>query len=68
MKLFTSIDRCVVCGEYVPEGSMVCAKCQEEMREKHHKAKIGKYEVWEDRRKKAVRRGKVRLEEYEDEV
>ena len=57
-------DRCVICGDYVPEGRMVCAKCEEEMNSKHHKPKHGKEEIGEDRRKR-IRRGKVRFEEYE---
>ena len=64
--MFSSEDRCVICGDYVPEGVMVCVKCQEEMHEKHHKYKMGKVEVWEDKRKKTVRRGKIRLNEDED--
>lgn len=60
-------DRCVVCGEYVPEGRMICAKCEAEANMKHHKPKKGKLEVWEDKRKRTVRRGKIRLEEMEDE-
>lgn len=59
-------DYCVICGEYVPEGSMVCAKCQAEMQTKRHKPKMGKAEVWEDKRKKVMKRGKVRFNEDEE--
>ena len=24
-----SVDRCVMCGEYVPEGRMICHKCED---------------------------------------
>ena len=27
-------DTCVVCGEYVVEGTMVCHKCEQESKEK----------------------------------
>lgn len=67
MKLFMCVneDHCVICGDYVPEGRMVCAKCEEEMSAKHHKTKFGKETIGEDRRKK-IKRGKIRLEEVEE--
>lgn len=27
-------DRCVVCGKYVPEGSMVCPECLKKINDK----------------------------------
>lgn len=27
------VDRCVMCGAYVPEGRMVCLECEEESKE-----------------------------------
>ena len=27
----SNTDRCVICGEYVPEGRMVCIKCENEV-------------------------------------
>ena len=27
----SNTDRCVICGEYVPEGRMVCIKCENEI-------------------------------------
>lgn len=37
-------DKCVMCGEYVPEGRMVCEKCESEInsREKKEKKDEGK--------------------------
>lgn len=26
-----NIDRCVCCGEYVPEGQMVCCRCRKKV-------------------------------------
>lgn len=28
------MNTCVICGEYVPEGIMVCINCQKEIMEK----------------------------------
>lgn len=28
------MDTCVICGEYVPEGTMACINCQKEIIEK----------------------------------
>lgn len=50
------IDRCVICGDYIPEGQQVCDKCREDTNKK-----VGKYRVEErDYRtgKKKVRRQK----------
>lgn len=65
--MYINEDHCVICGDYVPEGRMVCPKCEAEANMKHYKQKKGKLEVWEDKRKRTVRRGKVRLEEMEEE-
>lgn len=27
------VDRCVCCGNYVPEGSMICWACQQQIKE-----------------------------------
>lgn len=28
-------DKCVCCGNYVPEGRMVCSTCEEKAKEQH---------------------------------
>lgn len=58
-------DRCVICGEYVPEGRMVCIKCEEEANMKRRKPKRAKEDFNEGRRKK-LQRGKIRLEEMDE--
>lgn len=32
-------DKCVMCGEYVPEGRMVCEKCESEINSREEKEK-----------------------------
>lgn len=31
------MDTCVICGEYVPEGTMVCINCYKEIMEREKK-------------------------------
>lgn len=32
-------DKCIMCGEYVPEGRMVCEKCESEINSREEKEK-----------------------------
>ena len=41
-------DRCVVCGEIVPEGRQVCAKCEKEYKLNEISSKTMVQAVWED--------------------
>ncbi len=59
------LDRCVVCGDYVPEGRMVCPKC--EMCD--NKYKTIKNGTPEKKHKKTLRRfvkNKIFCDEDED--
>lgn len=41
-------DRCVCCGEIVPEGRMVCWACEHQADNEKHTKGIGGGETWQN--------------------
>lgn len=39
-------DKCLICGEYVPEGRQVCPNCEKRIAEKTTKTKTKRRRAW----------------------